>query len=484
MLRVWKTRVALLATVLTTVLTTTSVALATPASALWMIGAVAATAGEPVCTPLLAGQHIDAGTVCTVVESDAVVVTYATTGGWTLDATHLWVGTSIADMPRNKKGSPVLGHFPHGAGSLDGATTYTARVSLVDLGSAPCGTDFAVVAHAVVRRTAADGGTQQETAFGSGERLLVKGSWATWFVVPNPCGPQACLAPECIGLAEAVQRGFATVQVVSGPADLLIVNGGDLPICLDGWLLMNAPNTQEAAVGYRNAQGEYSAEIAPGGSLLLQRHDGDVATDPVWWCLEKPQIIWLDDFYSTSGAHVPADLFHIYEQGLAGASTDQIQVDLWYAQEIAAALTVGRERNYLGGAAGDAFSVTLQVMNLGDVAGSGTVTETVPAGATATDFSVAPLSATANPDGSTTYTFQVDVGPRVVVPAESEYDAWGYLAPYSAHPAVVAISYTLGTDGMAPDRHQSAAPTVSYSSRGATWLSQGSPLVVDLCVGD
>mgnify|MGYP000529442543 CR=1 FL=1 len=52
------------------------------------------------CTTLFAGQTIDAGSVCVSVDSDNLVVSYATTGGWQLTEAHLWVGDDLANMPR------------------------------------------------------------------------------------------------------------------------------------------------------------------------------------------------------------------------------------------------------------------------------------------------------------------------------------------------------------------------------------------------
>lgn len=148
------------------------------------------------------------------------------------------------------------------------------------------------------------------------------------------------------------------------------------------------------------------------------------------------------------------------------------------------AMAVGRVHNYFVGAPGDDFGVTLAVMNLGDVTGVGTVTETVPAGAVASNFSLAPVATVTNADGSTKFTFDVTVGPRVLVPAEEEFDQWGYANSYALNPGLVEVSYDLDTTGMSSDRHVCNAPGVTYTAGGEEWMTLGSPLVLDLCAGE
>ena len=133
------------------------------------------------CTPLLAGQTINVGQVCAVVNGDSLVVTYATTpgNGWTFSAYHLWVGTKTTDIPQNKQGSPVPGQFPYKKDPLSAnTTTITVHVPLTALGFDPahvCGASAIIVSHAVVSK-----GKQTETAYGAGNPILQKGNWATY----------------------------------------------------------------------------------------------------------------------------------------------------------------------------------------------------------------------------------------------------------------------------------------------------------------
>src|SRR5690348_16511548 len=72
--------------------------------------------GEPTeCVPtetaLIAGQTINAGTVTVTNDAEYIYVTYATTGGWKITQTHLYVG-DCALIPVNNPGNPLPGQFP------------------------------------------------------------------------------------------------------------------------------------------------------------------------------------------------------------------------------------------------------------------------------------------------------------------------------------------------------------------------------------
>lgn len=160
------------------------------------------------CSPLLAGQTIEAGTVCAAVDGDDLKLTYTTTDGWTLSEAHLWVGTSLSGMPQTNKGSPIPGQFPYKAENLpDGTTTVTLAAPLSIFGLQGSQTECVpvnalVAAHAAVRKVLPDGTVQTETGWGQGPRIVSKGNWATYFNLvltcegdPNPpewnCGETA-----------------------------------------------------------------------------------------------------------------------------------------------------------------------------------------------------------------------------------------------------------------------------------------------------
>ena len=140
------------------------------------------------CQDLLAGQTTDAGDVCLTVDGGDLVITYTTTteDGWLLGETHLWAGTSIADMPQTKKGNPKIGNFPYSSGSITPTGSYEVRVPLSEFGLNGTETEcdaltFYVAAHAVVGKSYEDGSFQTETGWAAGDRMVARGSWATFF---------------------------------------------------------------------------------------------------------------------------------------------------------------------------------------------------------------------------------------------------------------------------------------------------------------
>lgn len=172
------------------------------------------------CVTLYAGQTINVGTVCVEVDnsvdtsascgdgaSGALVVTYKTDGGWELVETHFAGGDSLDDIPTNRRGNPQIGRFPYHSGDIKGETTYSFEVPLcdfgLDAGDTVCDPVTAfLAAHAVVRKPTGDGGFQEETGWGDGDRFLRLGSWAEYFTLtlecyddpepPEPPGPMEC----------------------------------------------------------------------------------------------------------------------------------------------------------------------------------------------------------------------------------------------------------------------------------------------------
>ncbi len=157
------------------------------------------------CVPFFAGQSIDVGTVCVTIDNEvdtaaecgadstgAMTVTYALTGGWELVETHLAVGDMLSDIPSNKKGNPKIGNFPYASGDITGATTHEVSVPLCTVGLDGAQTSCDPVnsylaAHAAVRHDNGDGTYQTETAWGDGERMVQKGSWAEYFNMELSC---------------------------------------------------------------------------------------------------------------------------------------------------------------------------------------------------------------------------------------------------------------------------------------------------------
>jgi len=143
-------------------------------------------------TDLMAGQSTLVGSVNATVVGDYLQITYSTAGGWELMETHLWVGTQWSQMPQTRTGNPRIGNFPYGSGILSGATTYTVSVDLTTFGLSSTMTQcqpltLFVAAHSAVRKDAGSGTYQSETAWGKGQPLVQRGSWAEGFAVTISC---------------------------------------------------------------------------------------------------------------------------------------------------------------------------------------------------------------------------------------------------------------------------------------------------------
>jgi len=130
---------------------------------------------QPVDAVLYAGQNINAGTIHIENDADSIYITYTVTNGYTLTATHLYVGSFDA-IPVSGGGNPVPGQFPY-SGTHDYLTTYTYAVPVSAIGNVgDCGV---VAAHAVVVKRDSSGNiTSQQTAWGAGRRIS-NHNWGT-----------------------------------------------------------------------------------------------------------------------------------------------------------------------------------------------------------------------------------------------------------------------------------------------------------------
>ncbi|MCA9705125.1 MAG: hypothetical protein KDK70_04645 [Myxococcales bacterium] len=175
---------------------------------------------DATCVTLYAGQTIDVGSVCVAIDNTVdtsascgagaagvMTVTYATTGGWSLVETHLAAGDALADIPANKKGNPKIGNFAYPSGDITGATTHEVSVPLCEFGLDAADTACDPVkaylaAHAVVQHDDGSGSVQTETAWGDGERLVKKGSWAEYFNMHLECKDEPEPPPPPVATCE------------------------------------------------------------------------------------------------------------------------------------------------------------------------------------------------------------------------------------------------------------------------------------------
>ena len=71
------------------------------------------TATETMTVNLIAGQHIQVGTVTAWIEEGALHVKYITIEEWYLTETHLAVASGLNGIPQTKTGNPIPGKFQY-----------------------------------------------------------------------------------------------------------------------------------------------------------------------------------------------------------------------------------------------------------------------------------------------------------------------------------------------------------------------------------
>lgn len=127
---------------------------------------------EGLSIRLIAGQNQVAGTVTVEKNGDAYTVCYQTAGDWLIQEVHLYVGPKD-EVPLNKQGQPIPGHFPINE-TLKLATNNVCY-DIHNLDSEFCGI---IAAHAVVSREQGN-----ETAWAEGCLFTKK----NWFMYVDVC---------------------------------------------------------------------------------------------------------------------------------------------------------------------------------------------------------------------------------------------------------------------------------------------------------
>ncbi len=188
--------------------------------------------GEPVECTLIAGQHIDAGTV--TVRNDAThlyVEVYSKAGFQNVEENiKMWIGT---ELPKKR---PPAGHFPYKVTESSNTHTFKIELSTIDAWNGECGEEsdpFYIVVHADVLTESGSA----ETAFGGCEEGTGKGAW--WYYMEY--------AIECCEEEEECMDVFARKDVL-GYFDCLDVDidGNTIPgwssKILYSWMLSDLDN--------------------------------------------------------------------------------------------------------------------------------------------------------------------------------------------------------------------------------------------------
>jgi hypothetical protein len=126
---------------------------------------------------LIAGQHIDAGSVTVTNDANFIYVTYKTANGYVMTQTHLYVGNCEL-IPVNNAGNPVPGRFPYKT-VQNNTTYYTCQVPISAIPAGVCG---CIAAHAAVVKYGENGEVvDQQTAWGNGTAINPTGNWGMKF---------------------------------------------------------------------------------------------------------------------------------------------------------------------------------------------------------------------------------------------------------------------------------------------------------------
>lgn len=260
-------------------------------------------------------------------------------------------------------------------------------------------------------------------------------------------------SPDRLSLGQAWDDGVLDVSM-SGSQVVITNTSAHSDVLVDGSYLFTSDGSQDAAVGSFTGDDAAPRSVMAGESMQFTYHGSSDA----WWCVEEKQHSQRGASYTFSGAQVPEPIVTYIRDG------DQSSIWAWQEQE--ALIVVGRQTNGATLSGGGSAEVVLTVKDYGDEPGSVEVRETIPAGLTATGFSV-PVRTEPGADGATVYIADIDVDGRMVGLSDgaSTYDT-------------VTISYTLA--GTSPTSRQIEAATGTWtSSDGTTYISRSGVLAID-----
>jgi hypothetical protein len=275
--------------------------------------------------------------------------------------------------------------------------------------------------------------------------------------------------PSCLGLSEAWDRGMLDLYSRFGSSITIENLSVDYDICVDRWYVYMGVETQDAIGGDPGYDpgAEYplgTITVSPGEAVELSYAE-DVA--PAWWCVEQTQVTNTTYNFTFIGARAPTPLLD------RAFLSDQDAI--WDYQTTNPAVAVGRNIHYIelirSSEAERVAEAEVTVVNMGEEDVTTLVTEIIPPGFVATDFSQDYLEETELSDGSVRYTFIVALDARI--PTES-------IDTHTIYDDV-DINYTLTLDD--PDacvgRLTTASPTAEWGdSSGEGYTSTGSPMII------
>ena len=104
---------------------------------------------------LIAGQHIIAGTLSINTNEDDLILTYRTSGEWTITETHMSIGDcDELTFPTTGAGNPKIGRFEHSTSHSDGVSEVVYYINKDAIADSYCFAAHAVVESAESSETA------------------------------------------------------------------------------------------------------------------------------------------------------------------------------------------------------------------------------------------------------------------------------------------------------------------------------------------
>jgi len=270
----------------------------------------------------------------------------------------------------------------------------------------------------------------------------------------------------CVGLGEAWDRGLLTVETLFNGSTLSATNlSTDEDLCIDGWYVFLSDESQDLGAG--DMDGDF-ADDYPNGSMEIPVEEvldyrSAATSDAAWWCMEETQTTDRNKDYTFTGGYVPEPLLsYMYAE-------DQDAVWAWMAAN--PVMIAARGTNYVEvPAGGGAASVTLRVVNMGGVEGTSVVRESVPAGWSASDFSVAPDRTEVGSEGATVYVWDLTLDARVETPLDEQtiYDE-------------ASVTYQLTVPACRARQYVDELTSTWVDSESVSRVASANPLVVN-CV--
>ena len=211
-------------------------------------------------------------------------------------------------------------------------------------------------------------------------------------------GDGTCDDRDCVTLFQAEAMGWLTWTSAEGGDAVLIENSGDADVCIDDQALYNSNLTQPFMVDEANLDNV----LSPGDSLSIYYGSWAMPNgvyqpfygSEAWWCVNISTPYMEGEVFEFLGEGLPEAIRH-----LANDSTDedndgredhtdwstgngnvQTQMNIWAYQRSHSSLTAGK----IAAASGSEVEVILTSQNIGRVAGSGVLTDSIPAGWTVT----------------------------------------------------------------------------------------------------